>query len=139
MRFENPYPTILDCFTQHFSQDHTVGWLQILVIVSFLKQACASISVSKLCNFHLPYLVTFLNKLFCFDNFCEYIILFCFVPEDLGFPVLAFFFNCFFFVLRTLIFLTLFLGYSYTYNVWKFTLKSFHKVVCKVNIFHLQP
>ena len=30
-------------------------------------QACTSISVSKLCNFHLPYLVTFVNKLvFCF-------------------------------------------------------------------------
>ena len=26
-------------------------------------QACAPISVSKLCNFHLPYLVTFVNKL----------------------------------------------------------------------------
>ena len=29
-------------------------------------QACASISVSELCNFHLPYLVIFVNKLaFC--------------------------------------------------------------------------
>ena len=41
-------------------------------------QACTSISVSKLCNFHLPYLVTFVNKLaFWF-----------FPPKYLGLPVL---------------------------------------------------
>ena len=50
-------------------------------------QACASISVSKLYNIHLPYLVTFVNKLF-----------FGFVPEYLGLPVLTKYFvkNCFF-------------------------------------------
>ena len=41
-------------------------------------QAGASISVSKLDNFHLRYLVTFVNTLF-----------FCFVPKYLGIPVLT--------------------------------------------------
>ena len=41
-------------------------------------QACASISVSRLYNFHLPYLVTFANTLF-----------FCFVPKYLGTRILT--------------------------------------------------
>ena len=40
-------------------------------------QACASISVSKLYNFHFPYLVTFVNQFFSF----------CFVPKYLGLPL----------------------------------------------------
>ena len=41
-------------------------------------QACASISVSKLCNFHLPYLVNFVKNLYSV-----------FSPKYLGLPVLT--------------------------------------------------
>ena len=84
-------------------------------------QACASISLSNLCTFHLPYLVTFVNKLF-----------FCFVSKYLGLPVLTKYFVkivclspevgqkfCYF---------TLTFGHSYTYNTCKFTFKPFRKV-----------
>ena len=45
-------------------------------------QACASISVLKLYNFHLPHLVAFVNKLY-----------FCLVSQYLGLPVLTKYFE----------------------------------------------
>ena len=90
-------------------------------------QACASISVSKLCNFHLPSLVTFVNKLF-----------FCFVLKYLRLPVLKTYFvkKKFSFCPKVSLFfcyLTLTMSHSYTNNKWKFI------AVDMVNIFHLQP
>ena len=81
-------------------------------------QDCASNSVSKLYNFPLTYLVTFVNKL-----------VFCFFPKHLGLPVLIKYFVkilclclevgldfCYF---------TLTLGHFYTYNIWKIHVDAF--------------
>ena len=95
-------------------------------------QAFTSISVSKLCYFHLPYLVNFVkNKYSVFS------------PKYLALPVLTKYFVkknclcpeeglhfCYF---------NLTLGHFYTFNTWNSQKKLFHKVLDMVNIFHLQP
>ena len=65
-------------FFWHFSI--ALVWFHLNCWISALPAAC-------LYNFHLPYLVTFLNTLF-----------FCFVPKYLGIPVLTEYFvnNCLF-------------------------------------------
>ena len=63
-----------------------IGWCLVIVWTILIcqvftyeaLQACASISVSKLYNFHLPYLVTFFNTF-----------LFCLVPKYLEIPVVT--------------------------------------------------
>ena len=49
-------------------RESLLGFRESFMFTQETLQACASISVSKLCNFPLPYLVNFVNKLvLCFS------------------------------------------------------------------------
>ena len=65
-------------YSRHYIKSRPVNRNRVQHIEYETLQACASISVLKLYKFHLPYLVTFVNKL-----------VFWFFPNYLGLPVLT--------------------------------------------------